>query len=231
MLRSEVSFSVGGRHSSTDSNKASSGDLSPYDNNSPVLSERSLLAMQEDVAPGGSEKLYKGPEQYVRVGHLPSSKSRDSSPGPRLGKGNSTSDFDCMWPDVGALDLLSIPSPFHVSLIQWAFTEDLPNTDSESESPQTQLAGKQSQALTAPDIPSWLFCSSIRGTVCVLACGFGCIFVRLRCHRTIAVNFYKENKLNLLYNKLACSKEVSMGDDVFRQNKVSMVKYIWEILG
>ncbi|XP_022415557.1 rho GTPase-activating protein 6 isoform X2 [Delphinapterus leucas] len=86
MLRSEVSFSMGGRHSSTDSNKASSGDLSPYDNNSPVLSERSLLAMQEDVAPGGSEKLYKGPEQYVRVGHLPSSKSRESSPGPRLGK-------------------------------------------------------------------------------------------------------------------------------------------------
>nr|XP_031301812.1 rho GTPase-activating protein 6 isoform X2 [Camelus dromedarius] len=86
MLRSEVSFSMGGRHSSTDSNKASSGDLSPYDNNSPVLSERSLLAMQEDVAPGGSEKLYKGPEQYVLVGHLPSSKSRESSPGPRLGK-------------------------------------------------------------------------------------------------------------------------------------------------
>uniref|UniRef100_A0A8C3YMC1 Rho GTPase-activating protein 36 n=1 Tax=Catagonus wagneri TaxID=51154 RepID=A0A8C3YMC1_9CETA len=86
MLRSEVSFSVGGRHSSTDSNKASSGDLSPYDNNSPVLSERSLLAMQEDAAPGGSEKLYKGPEQYMLVGHLPSSKSRESSPGPRLGK-------------------------------------------------------------------------------------------------------------------------------------------------
>ncbi|XP_052518898.1 rho GTPase-activating protein 6 isoform X1 [Budorcas taxicolor] len=87
MLRSEVSFSMGGRHSSTDSNKASSGDLSPYDNNSPVLSERSLLAMQEDVVPGGSEKLYKGPEPCVRrVGHLPSSKSRESSPGPRLGK-------------------------------------------------------------------------------------------------------------------------------------------------
>ncbi|XP_072812296.1 rho GTPase-activating protein 6 isoform X2 [Vicugna pacos] len=86
MLRSEVSFSMGGRHSSTDSNKASSGDLSPYDNNSPVLSERSLLAMQEDAAPGGSEKLYKGPEQYVLVGHLPSSKSRESSPGSRLGK-------------------------------------------------------------------------------------------------------------------------------------------------
>lgn len=91
MLQSEeVSFSMGGRHSSTDSNKASSGDISPYDNNSPVLSERSLLAMQEDRARGGSEKLYKVPEQYTLVGHLPSpkSKSRESSPGPRLGKGN-----------------------------------------------------------------------------------------------------------------------------------------------
>lgn len=92
MLQSEVSFSLGGRHSSTDSNKASSGDISPYDNNSPVLPERSLLAMQEDRAPGGSEKLYKVPEQYMLVGHLPSSKSksRESSPGPRLGKGNGS---------------------------------------------------------------------------------------------------------------------------------------------
>ncbi|ELK30190.1 PREDICTED: rho GTPase-activating protein 6 [Myotis davidii] len=94
MLRSEVSFSVGGRHSSTDSNKASSGDLSPYDNNSPVLSERSLLAMQENTAPGGSEKLYRGPEQYMLVGHLPSLKSRESSPGPRLGKDMSEEPFN-----------------------------------------------------------------------------------------------------------------------------------------
>ncbi|XP_036126532.1 rho GTPase-activating protein 6 isoform X1 [Molossus molossus] len=94
MLRSEVSFSVGGRHSSTDSNKASSGDLSPYDNNSPVLSERSLLAMQENTGPGGSEKLYKGPEQYMLVGHLPSLKSRESSPGPWLGKDVSEEPFN-----------------------------------------------------------------------------------------------------------------------------------------
>ncbi|KAM4818769.1 rho GTPase-activating protein 6 isoform 2-T2 [Thomomys bottae] len=96
MLPSEVSFSMGGRHSSTDSNKASSGDISPYDNNSPVLSERSLLAMQEDRAPGGSEKLYKVPEQYMLVGHLPSpkSKSRESSPGPRLGKDMSEEPFN-----------------------------------------------------------------------------------------------------------------------------------------
>ncbi|XP_038172215.1 rho GTPase-activating protein 6 isoform X2 [Arvicola amphibius] len=92
----EVSFSMGGRHSSTDSNKASSGDISPYDNNSPVLSERSLLAMQEDRARGGSEKLYKVPEQYTLVGHLPSpkSKSRESSPGPRLGKDMSEEPFN-----------------------------------------------------------------------------------------------------------------------------------------
>ncbi|XP_004635092.1 rho GTPase-activating protein 6 isoform X1 [Octodon degus] len=96
MLQSDVSFPMGGRHSSTDSNKASSGDISPYDNNSPVLPERSLLAMQEDRAPGGSEKLYKVPEQYMMVGHLPSSKSksRESSPGPRLGKDMSEEPFN-----------------------------------------------------------------------------------------------------------------------------------------
>ncbi|KAM6151450.1 rho GTPase-activating protein 6 [Rhynchocyon petersi] len=85
MLQSEVSFALGERHASIDSNKASSGDISPYDNNSPVLSERSLLAMQEDVASGGSEKLYKVPEQCMPVSHLPL-KSRESSPGPRHGK-------------------------------------------------------------------------------------------------------------------------------------------------
>ncbi|XP_021104774.1 rho GTPase-activating protein 6 isoform X2 [Heterocephalus glaber] len=96
MLQSDVSFSMGGRHSSTDSNKASSGDISPYDNNSPVLPERSLLAMQEDRAPGGSEMLYKVPEKYMLVGHLPSSKStsRESSPGPRLGKDMSEEPFN-----------------------------------------------------------------------------------------------------------------------------------------
>ncbi|XP_073210892.1 rho GTPase-activating protein 6 isoform X4 [Lepidochelys kempii] len=79
MLRSEGSYSMEGRHSSTDSNKASSGDVSPYDNNSPVLSERSLMAMQEDVALS-SDKLYKVPEQYMLVGHL-QSKSREHLPG------------------------------------------------------------------------------------------------------------------------------------------------------
>ncbi|XP_036071346.1 rho GTPase-activating protein 6 isoform X2 [Oryzias melastigma] len=40
LLQSEEPFNLSERHSSTDSNKASSGEVSPYDNNSPVLSER-----------------------------------------------------------------------------------------------------------------------------------------------------------------------------------------------
>ncbi|XP_041066581.1 rho GTPase-activating protein 6-like isoform X2 [Carcharodon carcharias] len=78
LTRAEVSYSLGGRHSSTDSNKISSGEVSPYDNNSPVLSDRLLMQRPEDLSPG-SEKLYKVPEQYALVGHL-KSKSGDSSP-------------------------------------------------------------------------------------------------------------------------------------------------------
>lgn len=85
MLRSEGSYSTGGRHSSTDSNKASSGDVSPYDNNSPVLSERSLVAMQEEVA-RSPDKLYKVPEQYALVGHL-QPKTKENSSASQAGKG------------------------------------------------------------------------------------------------------------------------------------------------
>ncbi|XP_063809562.1 rho GTPase-activating protein 6 isoform X1 [Pseudophryne corroboree] len=66
LLRSEGSFSIEGRHSSTDSNKASSGDVSPYDNNSPILSERSAVARQEN----NSEKLFKTAEHHSLVSHL-----------------------------------------------------------------------------------------------------------------------------------------------------------------
>ncbi|XP_041440119.1 rho GTPase-activating protein 6 isoform X2 [Xenopus laevis] len=76
LLRSESSFSVEGRHSSTDSNKASSGDVSPYDNNSPVLSERSAIARQEDNV--NSERLHKTPEPHTLAGHL-LTKTRDYS--------------------------------------------------------------------------------------------------------------------------------------------------------
>lgn len=86
MLRSEGSYSTGGRHSSTDSNKASSGDVSPYDNNSPVLSERSPIAMQEEVA-RSPEKLYKVPEQYTLVGHL-QPKTKENSSASQAGKGS-----------------------------------------------------------------------------------------------------------------------------------------------
>ncbi|KAM6100110.1 rho GTPase-activating protein 6 isoform 1-T1 [Theristicus caerulescens] len=92
MLRSEGSYSTGGRHSSTDSNKASSGDVSPYDNNSPVLSERSLMARQEEVA-RSPDKLYKVPEQYMLVGHL-QPKTKEDSSASQAGKDVSEDHFD-----------------------------------------------------------------------------------------------------------------------------------------
>ncbi|NXI81728.1 RHG06 protein, partial [Rhipidura dahli] len=92
MLRSEGSYSTGERHSSTDSNKASSGDVSPYDNNSPVLSERSLVAMQEEVA-CSPDKLYKVPEQYTLVGHL-QTKPKENSSASQAGKDVSEDHFD-----------------------------------------------------------------------------------------------------------------------------------------
>ncbi|XP_014164184.1 rho GTPase-activating protein 6 [Geospiza fortis] len=92
MLRSEGSYSTGERHSSTDSNKASSGDVSPYDNNSPVLSERSLVAMPEEVA-HSPDKLYKVPDQYTLVGHL-QTKPKENSSASQAGKDISEDHFD-----------------------------------------------------------------------------------------------------------------------------------------
>lgn len=40
LLQTEEPYTLSERRSSSDSNKASSGEVSPYDNNSPVLSER-----------------------------------------------------------------------------------------------------------------------------------------------------------------------------------------------
>ncbi|KAM9320535.1 rho GTPase-activating protein 6 [Gastrophryne carolinensis] len=74
LVRSEGSFSIEGRHSSTDSNKASSGDVSPYDNNSPVLSERSVIARQE------SEKALKAAEHQTLVNQLLSKTKESPSP-------------------------------------------------------------------------------------------------------------------------------------------------------
>ncbi|KAK6325265.1 hypothetical protein J4Q44_G00046070 [Coregonus suidteri] len=63
LLRSEDPFSLSERRSSSDSNKVSSGEVSPYDNNSPILSER----LGEGTSPG-SERLFRVPEQYTLVG-------------------------------------------------------------------------------------------------------------------------------------------------------------------
>ncbi|XP_067439870.1 rho GTPase-activating protein 6-like isoform X2 [Thunnus thynnus] len=65
MLQSEEPFTLSERRSSSDSNKVSSGEVSPYDNNSPVLSER----RGEPESPG-SEQLFRVPEQYTLVGQV-----------------------------------------------------------------------------------------------------------------------------------------------------------------
>lgn len=63
LLQPEEPFVLSERHSSSDSNKASSGEVSPYDNNSPVLSER-----RGEPGSPASEQLYRVPEQYSLVG-------------------------------------------------------------------------------------------------------------------------------------------------------------------
>ncbi|KAM6446891.1 rho GTPase-activating protein 6 isoform 1-T1 [Liasis olivaceus] len=92
MLQSGGSFSLEGRHSSMDSNRTSSGDISPYDNNSPVLSERSVLAMQEDMSLA-SDNLFKAPEQHTLVSHF-QPKSKENSFGSWFGKDVSEDYFD-----------------------------------------------------------------------------------------------------------------------------------------
>ena len=64
-MQSEEPFALSERHSSSDSNKVSSGEVSPYDNNSPILSER----RGEPGSPGG-EPLFRVPEQYTLVGQV-----------------------------------------------------------------------------------------------------------------------------------------------------------------
>ncbi|XP_028991655.1 rho GTPase-activating protein 6-like isoform X2 [Betta splendens] len=51
LLRCEDSFTLTGRCMSNDSFKASSGEVSPYDNNSPVLSDQLLCKYGEDSSP------------------------------------------------------------------------------------------------------------------------------------------------------------------------------------
>ncbi|XP_067349517.1 rho GTPase-activating protein 6 isoform X2 [Channa argus] len=65
LLQPEEPFTLSERRSSSDSNKVSSGELSPYDNNSPVLSER-----RGEPGSPGSEQLFRVPEQYTLVGQV-----------------------------------------------------------------------------------------------------------------------------------------------------------------
>lgn len=51
LLRPEESFCLTERHLSSDSVKASSGEVSPYDNNSPVLTNRLMCKYPEDDSP------------------------------------------------------------------------------------------------------------------------------------------------------------------------------------
>ncbi|XP_029980019.1 rho GTPase-activating protein 6 isoform X2 [Sphaeramia orbicularis] len=51
LLRPEESFCLTERHLSSDSVKASSGEVSPYDNNSPVLTDRLMCKYPEDDSP------------------------------------------------------------------------------------------------------------------------------------------------------------------------------------
>ncbi|XP_068165862.1 rho GTPase-activating protein 6-like isoform X2 [Antennarius striatus] len=65
LLQTEEPFAMSERRSSSDSNKASSGELSPYDNNSPVLSER-----RGEPGSPGSEQLFRVPGQYGLLGQV-----------------------------------------------------------------------------------------------------------------------------------------------------------------
>ncbi|XP_034466995.1 rho GTPase-activating protein 6-like isoform X1 [Hippoglossus hippoglossus] len=65
LLPSEEPFTLSERRSSSDSNKAYSGEVSPYDNNSPVLSER-----RGEPGSPGSDKHFRVPEQYTVVGQV-----------------------------------------------------------------------------------------------------------------------------------------------------------------
>lgn len=96
MLMIEDPFSLTERRCSSDSNKASSADVSPYEINSPVLSECLLSQDQGDSSPL-SDRLFKVPEQYTLVGHVKGCPSDSHSTthhpqakGKRKGKGGYT---------------------------------------------------------------------------------------------------------------------------------------------
>ena len=84
-MRSEDPFSLSERRSSSDSNKVSSGELSPYDNNSPILSEHP----GEGTSPG-SERLFHVPEQYTLVRQVEGRTRNPHGSNPWVSKGERT---------------------------------------------------------------------------------------------------------------------------------------------
>lgn len=76
----EESFSLTDRRLSNDSIKASSGEVSPYDNNSPVLSDGLLYKFPEDSSPM-SDRIPRLSKQHKLSGH---SKDRSGSTSPTL---------------------------------------------------------------------------------------------------------------------------------------------------
>ncbi|XP_056882463.1 rho GTPase-activating protein 6 isoform X1 [Takifugu flavidus] len=65
LLPTEEPYTLSERRSSSDSNKVSSGEVSPYDNNSPVMSERRAAPDSLD-----GEQTFRIPGQYGLVGQV-----------------------------------------------------------------------------------------------------------------------------------------------------------------
>lgn len=69
LLQTEEPFNLSEHRFSSDSNKPSSGEVSPYDNNSPVMSERRA----EPGSPDGEHgEPFRVPGQYGLVGQVAS---------------------------------------------------------------------------------------------------------------------------------------------------------------
>uniref|UniRef100_A0A1A8UBS7 Rho GTPase activating protein 6 n=2 Tax=Nothobranchius TaxID=28779 RepID=A0A1A8UBS7_NOTFU len=92
ILQSEEPFNLNKRHSSSDSNKASSGEVSPYDNNSPVLSDRLLCKNPGDSSPV-SDRAPILSSSYKVCGN---SKDGSGSTSPTLSTDKKAS-TDCFW--------------------------------------------------------------------------------------------------------------------------------------
>ena len=88
-MQSEEPFALSELHSSSDSNKVSSGEVSPYDNNSPILSDR-----RGEPGSPGSEPLFCVPEQYTLVGQV-AGWSREPGADTWGAKGELYSAYDC----------------------------------------------------------------------------------------------------------------------------------------